>query len=79
MLSVIPHRHTSTPLAAITAALPDAPWRNGHGHTRTVAIASATAGLVVGAAACAGAVVFTHRRRPAADGSEEPAPDGTEA
>jgi hypothetical protein len=77
MLSVIPHRHKSTPLAAVARALPEMPWKNGHGHTRAaVVVASATAGLAVGTAAGAGAVLFTLRDKPAADGGEEQAPDG---
>ena len=77
MLSVIPHRQKSTPLAAVARAVADAPWKNGHGHTRAlVVVASATAGLAVGTVA--GAVLFTHRDKPAADAGEEQAPDGAE-
>jgi len=76
MPSVIPHRHKSTPLAAVARALPDMPWKNGHTHTSAVVVASATAGLAVGTAAGAGAVLFTLRDKPAADGGEEQAPDG---
>jgi hypothetical protein len=74
MPSVIPHRHTSAPLAAVARALPDMPWKNGHSHTSAVVVASATAALAVGTAA--GAVLFTLRDKPAADGGEEQAPDG---
>jgi hypothetical protein len=77
MRSVIPHRHKPTPLGAVAGALPDMPWKNGHGDTRAVVVvASAVAGLAVGTAA--GAALFTHRDKPAADGGEEQAPDGAE-
>ena len=77
MLSVIPHRHKSTPLAAVARALPEMPWKNGHGHRRAaVVVASATAGLAVGTVASA--VLFNHHDKPAADGGEEQAPDGAE-
>jgi hypothetical protein len=76
MLSVIPHRHKSTPLA-VARALPEMPWKNGHGHTRAaVVVASATAGLAVGTVASA--VLFTHRDKSAVDGGKEQASDGAE-
>jgi hypothetical protein len=76
MVPVIPYRQKSTPFGAVARALPDMPWKNGHGHTRAVVVASATAGLAVGTAA--GAVLFALRDKSAADGGEEQAPDGAE-
>jgi hypothetical protein len=60
----------------VTGALPALPRRKGNGHPRAVAVASATAGLALGTAA--GAVLFTQRDEPAADGGEEQAPSATE-
>jgi hypothetical protein len=77
MLSVIPRRRKPTPLNAVARALPDMPpWKNGHGRQGAVAVASATAGLALGTAA--GAVLFTHRDKPAAGEGEEQAPDGAQ-
>ena len=77
MLSAISRRRKPTPLSAVARALPDMPSRkNGHGHPRAVAVASATAGLAVGTAA--GAVLFTHHDKPAGDGGEEQTPTGAE-
>jgi hypothetical protein len=73
MLSVIPHRRrSSTPLGTVAHALPRLPSRNGHGHPRIVAAASAGAGLAVGTAA--GAMIFSHRA-PRTAGDQEQAPD----
>jgi hypothetical protein len=80
MLSVIPHRQKSTPISAVSGALPDIhiphmPRKNGHGHTRAFAVASAVAGLAGGTVA--GALLRTHRK-PAPDGGEAQAADGAE-
>jgi hypothetical protein len=77
MLSVIPRRRKPTPLNAVARALPDMPpWKNGHARSGAVAVASATAGLALGTAA--GAVLFTHRDKLAADEGKEQAPDGVQ-
>jgi hypothetical protein len=68
MLPGIPHRHASRqPISGLL-------HRNGHDHhTRTIAVASWSAGLVVGTAA--GAILFGGRHAAAeddsADGGEE--------
>jgi hypothetical protein len=70
MLPGIPHRRHSSrvPISSLTGLLS----RNGHDHhTRTIAMASWSAGLVVGTAA--GAILFGGRDTAAAD---EAPPEG---
>jgi hypothetical protein len=71
MPSVISRRHKSSPLSAVAGALPAIPRTNRNDHSRAVAVASAIAGLAVGAAA--GAVLFTR------DEGEEHSPAAAEA
>jgi hypothetical protein len=73
--SVISRRHKSTPLSAVAGALPAIPRRNGHGHPRAVAVASATAGVAVGAAV---GFLLAERVELAADGDEAQAPEAVE-
>jgi hypothetical protein len=76
MLTKTPHRQHASRLPIPTSLpLPGLPHRNGHEqHTRAIALASLSAGLVVGTAA--GAIVFSGRHpSPAEDeagaGAEE--------
>jgi hypothetical protein len=73
--SVISHRHKSTPLSAVAGALPAIPRRNGHGHPRAVAVASATAGVAVGAAV---GFMLAERVDHTANGDEMQTPDAVE-
>jgi hypothetical protein len=56
MLPGIPHRHRSSRLPIPNLPVPGLLHRNGHDRTRNIALASWSAGLVIGTAA--GAILF---------------------
>jgi hypothetical protein len=68
MLPGIPHRHHASRLPIPSLAMPGMLHRNGHDrHTRTIALASWSAGLVVGTAA--GAILFGRHSETTGDAS----------
>jgi hypothetical protein len=68
MLPGIPHRQHASRLPMLSLTVPGMLHRNGHDHhTRTVALASWSAGLVIGTAA--GAILFGRHSEAAGDAS----------